>query len=63
MDHRDCVVVLICAAIGDAANKKKLLKALEANLRSRTDFTLSQHVVGCDLKTGIALDESRGNRA
>ena len=39
------VVVLICAAIGDAANKKKLLKALEANLRSaqtsRSPNTLS----------------------
>ena len=54
------VVVLICAAISDAASKKKLLNALDASLRSRTDFTLSQHVVGCDLKTGIALDESRG---
>lgn len=54
------VVLIILFAIGVAANNKKMLEALEASLRSRTDFTLSQHFVGCDLKTGIALDESRG---
>ncbi|MEX5748765.1 SHOCT domain-containing protein [Massilia sp. X63] len=53
-------VLIIIAGIVVGLNNEKTLEALKASLQSRTDFTLSQHVVGCDLKTGIALDESRG---